>query len=325
MKINLFLALAMLTITFWGCKKNETSDSFNYDCKVKRTQYDANGEELIWIKHYFLDGIVIKYANSEGGYAIYNNYGNCIKRKNGNSKTIYKYDSDNRLIEESYYEGTSLEYYYSYHYSDTLLQYYYKIKSNGDTVNCWNKYYGVDNILDSTISNSEKEYYYFSENIDSTITYSLSGNIIEREIHGYENGKEVYQENEYIDPGGFYYKSIATWNYNENDLLEVYTYDYNSNYQDSFEKRVYSYNDNLEREQVNTYDRTDNLLDYSEYFYTDGVISEIRNYSPDSELNYYWIYENSCGAAYMNDLQKDLKYPTFVNDNQKLNNYEIIP
>jgi hypothetical protein len=326
MRTNLLLALAMLIITFSACRQNESSDSYNYDCEIIRTQYDANGEELVWWKHYFLDGIVIKVTNSDGGYSIYDNYGNLIERTLLNYKVIYEYDSEHKLLEERYYDGSLLDYYYSYQYSDTLLQFYYKIKDDGDTINCWKHYYGDDHILDSIISNSEKEYYYFSENIDSTITYSQSGDIIQREVNGYENNKEVYSEVALYQPDLILtYRTIVTRDYNEAGLLEVYTYDYTSQYTEVYEKHLYTYNNNLEIDQVNTYDHLNNLLNYSVYSYFNNVLGEIRNYTPDGELNYYWIYDNTCGIAYKNDLLKDIKYPTFVHDNQKIEKYEIIP
>jgi hypothetical protein len=304
MRTNLLLALAMFTITFSACKKDNDTDSFNYDCKIKNSQYNPNGEEEYWSINYYLDGLIVKSSSSSSGdiFYKYDSNGNLIERK-GNDRHIYVYNSDN------------------------LLSKRYWIGSDGDTIFDQDYYYGDDNVLDSTVSNDDIAYYYYYEGGDSINVYSLSGLIKSKFVHRYENGKMVYSSATGYNQSEITDKLIDTWEYNEDGLLEIYiseAINYIHN-EDWFLKSVYSYTNESNIEQISNFDKTDNLLSYKVYSYVDYVISEIRRYNSESELENYSLIDNTCGIAYNGDVFKSLKYIMFVNDNQKLNNYEIIP
>lgn len=294
--INILIVI-IFALLFCSCEKEKQSD-FTYDCFVKSTYYLPSGEILQWNISYYQDDRNVKQENSNGDFCQtdYDNYGHLIRVISNDSKTEYDYNSDNRVINTRYYSNGQLDYYTVANYMDSLVKTSYSIDYKNDTIG-WSEYfYNSGNKLDSVISDSYNEYYYYSSAIDSIITKSKSNSVISVNYLKYSNGKKTYYEGKFFNFLGIMHDHfIKTWEYNEDDLLIRETIDrlLHSGERQWVDQRR-TYNDLNELVKSEAFDEMGALIVYTNYIYENSVLTKTQSFNNQNVLTGYSIIENNC-------------------------------
>jgi len=292
---NVILSFFVFLIVL-GCEKEETIDK-SYDCFKKEYQYNVNGELEYWIKHYYLNGLVVKYEDKSGNWTAYeyDENGNQTKLTTSNSKFIYQYDNLNNMVKMEYYSSGVLDYYVTSIYSGNQIMHSYQINNSNDT-SSWSHFYYLNVNISHVESDDNDTYCYYSEEIDSVIVKRKNSSIQSKKFSKYLESKLIYRSYYIYDVNQEVSDyCIDTWEY-ENELLIRKTRKksiYTNNYQ-YFDDR-YIYNEINQKIKSEAYDELGNLIFYGLYLYdNNNNLYRFEGYSPDNLLTNYMKIEDSC-------------------------------
>jgi len=297
-KYRIFIFFVFLILL--GCEKEDTIDK-SYDCFEKLCQYNVNGELESWMKHYYMNGQVVKYEDSDGSWTTYeyDAFGNQIKLSSEFCDYEYEYDNMNNLVKMKFFDLGTYVYCIVYEYDVNKIMHSYEINSSNDTTR-WSNYFYENEKLSHIESDNRDSYYYYSSEIDSIIEKRKDNSIFLKSYFKYSNEKliyrAVYQYNTNEEIVSYF---IYTWEYDNELLIRKTNKILHSlaNYQ-YFDDR-YIYNENNQKSRSESYDESGNLLGYGLYLYdSNDVIYRFESYNPSGLLIGYTIVENSCNQNF---------------------------
>lgn len=285
----------MIISVLISCEKNQRE--LDFDCYINSTSYNSNDEIIFWSKDYYKNDNKIKFENSEGQMSEfhYDKSNNLISVIYENNKTEYEYNSENKRIKSKFYINNKLDYFSVTIYKDTLIQETFSIDNNGDTIGKTIYNYNSDDLIKSVISNNTETYYYYSENIDSVISSDTRGASTYKKY--LKNDQKIYEEIRGFDyTGAELSYIIRNWEYNDDELLIRKTEETYYSMQDDYfwSDNRYQYNSNNQKSRSESFDKSDNLLGYSIYYYDDLILKKYESFDNNNSLTSYTLIDNNC-------------------------------